>query len=568
MLWLQNKMQKIIHSSWISLTFIGVLVFVAYVNIFPNQFILDDHDYIENWPLIQDWRNLPYFFWKYVPPTGQEGVFSPFKTLFHAVQYHFFQLNPVGYHAIALLNYFLIICLVYHASWHLLQQRGIVFLATLLFALHPVHVEYVSSMTGSVDAIGITFFFISFLFYIRAQKKPQILNRRLYVWALIFAFLAIFTHELILSLPFLFLWYNFCFIRNQTNGKSWLWRSIPFFAVGVSYIAAKLFALGAVSRGQYLHDSFNLTMLVIVKALLKYVWICFFPIHLTHNHVIAPGIFSYGQDDFDQYAVLSQSWFDPQVVIALALLTYLGYFAYQKFSSEKIFTFCIGWFFIALIPVLNIVPSAIYFAERYLFVGSFTFCFLAAYYLNRLIQSKQTRRRFSYALVAGIFVTVLVGVFIARIMLRNKDFYNDVTLFESAVRANPKSALMRTDLGVVYIHSGQSEKALKSFEQALQIRPDDPDIYFAMSDAYVQLGRYENGEAMLVKAIELKPDYAEAYFNLAGMYAYRGDSQKAENSLRRAVFYLNERGDVEQAKQFEITMQEYLLKKHNDIQSK
>ncbi|MBI5412359.1 tetratricopeptide repeat protein, partial [Candidatus Peregrinibacteria bacterium] len=492
---------------------IFLLTFIAYSNIFRNQFILDDHDYIENWPLIQDWRNFPQFFWGYVPPAGQEGVFSPLKTLLHAVNYHLFGLNPSGYHVAGLFNYFVTVYFIYRTSFYLIKEYRIAFITTLLFALHPVHAEYVASMTGSVDAAGITFLFVAFFFYIRSHGPSSGLNKKRYIVAVLFAFLAMFAHELTLSLPFLLLWYDFCFLREKSSRKGIAGRVMPFFIIGAVYILLKFLVLKSITRGHYLYDSFELTMLVIVKALMKYVYICFLPIVLTHNHVIADGIFSFDQDDFDRYAVLSQSWLDGQVLMALLLLGSIFYIAVRKWEQEPLVTFCLGWFFISLLPVLNIVPSGVYFAERYLFVGTFTFCLLLAYYINKLRRSN----RLGLARISVFMIMALVVFDIVRIRTRNQELRDDVSLFESAVRANPQSALMHNDLGIVYAKHGKPQQALASFRQALAIRTDDPVTYFSMAQAYIQLDDKKKAADALEQAIILNPRYAEAHYNLAGL---------------------------------------------------
>ncbi|MCK5179202.1 MAG: hypothetical protein KAR32_06695, partial [Candidatus Omnitrophica bacterium] len=159
---MQTRFLKWVHNPWISLGTICLLTFLAYSNVFHNPFFMDDYAFIVDWSLIQDWKNLPQFFLGYQPPPGQEGVFSPIKTLIHAFNYHSFGDDPFGYHVFAFINYLVSIIIVYKISLFFLRGRLATFLGTLLFALHPVHIEYVSSLTGSVDAVGVNLMFISF----------------------------------------------------------------------------------------------------------------------------------------------------------------------------------------------------------------------------------------------------------------------------------------------------------------------------------------------------------------------------------------------------------------------
>src|SRR3989338_28062 len=136
----QRKLTDFLFRPWTGLAAIYALTFAAYSNMFRNEFIMDDFDFVVNWPLIRDWKNLPRFFMGYVTPSGQEGVYSPLKTLLHAVNYHLFGLNFTAHHIFSFVNYAVSIYFVYKIASVFLKDQGARFWTTLVFALHPVHV--------------------------------------------------------------------------------------------------------------------------------------------------------------------------------------------------------------------------------------------------------------------------------------------------------------------------------------------------------------------------------------------------------------------------------------------
>ena len=548
---MQIKFSKWVQNPWISLGVICLLTFLAYSNIFYNPFFMDDYAFIVDWSLIQDWKNLPQFFLGYQPPPGQEGVFSPIKTLIHALNYHSFGDDPFGYHVFAFINYLVSIIIVYKISLFFLRDRLATFLGTLLFALHPVHIEYVSSLTGSVDAVGINLMFISFYFYICGQRDDGRLNRPYYLASLGFALASIYLHELCITLPVSFLCYDACFMSKKISYRKVFLRTLPLFLFSASYVLAKFLTLGTITRGRYLYDSFYLTMLVTVKAWAKYVYISFFPATLTFNHVISKGIFSFDQEDFDRISVMTQSILDPQVLISLVMLGGIGYFAFKNFKKNPLITFCVGWFFIGLLPGSNIVPSGVYFAERYLYPGSLGFCLLFGWSMNKLFQSEKRFFKIRASTVAAVITVMITVLFGARIWARNLDAKTEVALYESAVRANPQSALMRTDLGLVYIRYQFPEKAIESFKEALKIRIDDPVIYFSMAEAYMNIGENEQAKEALETAVIVDPDYADAYYNLAGVCAALGENASAREYLNKAVLYYRQQGENQKADHYE-----------------
>ncbi len=536
---------------------IFVLTLLSYSNMFHNPFFMDDFDFIVDWPLIQDWSNWPRFFIGYVPPAGQEGIFSPLKTLIHAVNYHLFGPDPFGHHVFAFMGYLFGLVMVYKISFFFLQDHRATFLGTLLFALHPVHIEYVSSMTGGVDAVGIVLLFASFYFYVHVYDGHGRFRRFIYGGSLLFAFLSIYLHELCITLPVMFLWHDFCWRRGKLSCKELALRVGPFFAFSISYVLAKYVTLGAITRGHYIYDSFYLTMLVAIKAMAKYVYISFFPVTLTFNHVISKGIYSFEQKDFDRHAVLFQSFLDPQVLMSLGVLGVLAYIALKSYKNEPLVTFCIGWFFIGLLPGANIVPSGVYFAERYLYAGSLGFCLLFGYYMNRFFQADKRFWGLKCSVLA-MFMTIFIVIFCGvRIWIRNGDGRSEVALYESAVRTNPHSALMRTDMGIVYARYGLEEKALNSLQEAIKIRPDDPVPYFVMADVYRQIRQYEQAVEALRMTISLDPAHAGAYYNLAGIYAFLGKRPEARENLEKALYYYQIQGSPEEARELEQAFWDY-----------
>ncbi|MCA9399543.1 MAG: tetratricopeptide repeat protein, partial [Candidatus Omnitrophica bacterium] len=503
------------------------------------EFLMDDRDFIVEWDLIRDWNNLPQFFMDYTPPAGQEGIYSPLKTLFHAANYHLFGFNPFGYHVVSLIIHCLGIFFVYRIAELLTENSPAAFLAGLFFAVHPVQVEAITYMTASIDMIGIVFLFAAFYLYIKRWYKRFFL----------FSILAVFTHELSISLPVLFLWYDLC-LRREDGIRKIILRVLPLIVLVGVYAWIKASVLGGLTRGSYVADSFYLTMLITIKAWAKYIVLLFAPFTLTHNHIISKGISSFDQTDFDPAAVTSQSLVDPQVLLSLLLIGAFVVLSYKRFYSKPLISFCIGWFFISLLPVSNIIPSGVYFGERYLYPGMLGFCVLAGIYGYQLSTQKP------FKIFGILLVTAAVIAFSIRTWERNKDWRNEIVFYQSAVKANPQSALMRNDLGLVYTRFGKLPQAEESFQQALTIR-QDPVTYFSLSEVYTQLQYYDKAIKALETAISLNPQYAEAHYNLAGLYAYSKNKEKALYHFDRSQELFRQQDPMIELRQMENSFKTY-----------
>jgi len=104
-------------------------------------------------------------------------------------------------------------------------------------------------------------------------------------------------------------------------------------------------------------------------------------------------------------------------------------------------------FFLTLAPVLNsrwLGPNV--FTERYLYLPSVGFCWVAAWGILR-IRAQAAGRRPAWGAALGIVLGV-VGVLAAvRIVTRNRDWRDEITYYRATLAAEPEAASLRINLG-------------------------------------------------------------------------------------------------------------------------
>ncbi len=143
-----------------------------------------------------------------------------------------------------------------------------------------------------------------------------------------------------------------------------------------------------------------------------------------------------------------------------------------------------------------------------------------------------------------------------RTWARSIEMKDEISIFKSAIKANPTSALMRNDLGISYTQYGEPQEAIKSFQEALELK-EDPVTYFAMAEVYANLGQNNEADKFLQKAIKLDPEFADAYYNLASLYAFRKNNDKAKVYLNKALFLYEKQGKTENAKRYKVVFDDY-----------
>ncbi|MFC1704798.1 tetratricopeptide repeat protein [Nanoarchaeota archaeon] len=510
-----------------------LLTSLVYSNIFQNDFVWDDFDFIVNWEETRSLKNMPLFL-KGAVPTNHEGVYRPLRGVFYALSYQLWGLNQVGYHLQSILIHLTCTLLVYLITLQITKKNIIAFMCSLVFGVHPIHIEAVTFMTSTFDTIGIIFFLASFYLYIKSDFAK---NKSIQFASLLFALLAFFTYELTLTLPLLLVLYDFCFKRiNKKNAIERIKLYIPYFIAIIIYFSIRVSIVHTSMRGDYLAGSFYITMLLMTKAFLKYISLVAFPVGLSVDHTISKGISS-----FRIYAptevLLSQSIFNPDILFSIAVLICLLVVAVKSFKKYPIISFCIGWFFIALGPVSNIIPQYMLLAEKYLYIPSFGFCLLFSsiiYYIyNIRMDNKKMMKYVRIASVVLFAFTVLS--YSALTVSRNNDWENEFVLWSRAVETSPESISSHNNLGLIYHDNGKINLAIEEYMKIIELNPGSFEAFYNLADAYYSQDKIDLAIEQYKNALEINPKYAPAHYNLGNAYRKQEKLSFAMAEYRRAI---------------------------------
>ena len=137
----------------LSLLLVAVTL-VAYLPALPGQFIWDDNGYVTNNLLLHSLKGL----WQIWSVPGATPQYYPLTFTSFWVDYHLWQLNPLGYHLINVLLQALNAILL----WTILRRLDVpgAWLAAAVFAVHPVNVESVAWVTERKNLLA-GFFYLS-----------------------------------------------------------------------------------------------------------------------------------------------------------------------------------------------------------------------------------------------------------------------------------------------------------------------------------------------------------------------------------------------------------------------
>jgi tetratricopeptide (TPR) repeat protein len=217
------------------------------------------------------------------------------------------------------------------------------------------------------------------------------------------------------------------------------------------------------------------------------------------------------------------------LVLGLSLVA-LAY----SWRRERLVSFGLLWFFVNIAPVLNARwLGANVFTERYLYLPSLGFCWIAAWGVGLLwmrLAGRPTARRFYAVGLAMVAILCLV-----RIVTRNRIWHDDPTFYRSTLAAQPDAIALRINLGAVYWNSGSPDQAEAEWREALRRAPNHWLILNNLGLACARKKRYDEAIEDFQRSIRLRPNYADSHMNLGRTYAETGAGEKAEAQLRAAV---------------------------------
>ena len=495
------------------------VVAVLYLNSLGNDFVnWDDPGTILNNKQIRslEWTNLKDIF-----TLRKASTYQPIRVLSYAVDYHFWQLNPLGYHITNIVLYILTCIMILFTTRELSQflrsdktsqsHWRVGFFAALLFAVHPVHVEAVTWLSGRKEVLLGFFSFSSVYFYLRASGPLSRAKRgTLYGLAFLCFVLATLSKPSAVVLPVIMLVFELC--REKANLTRVVKKAVWFApAAVVSFILALvLMKVMVEAEGIYPYWGGSLLSNFLVASYL----------FLLNIKLVAWTI------NYSNIYILMI----PFSILGLFLLLNVALIGLAVWMRKRwpLIAFAIFWFYVTLLPFSNLIPISTLLADRYVFIPSFAYCLVLALCFEKLwsVKRKDVSRDF-FPFLTTVFLIGLVVGYGYMTVHQNTVWKDSYTLWLDAAAKQEKSSMPMTSLGALFLDGDMDEEALEVLEKAVKANPSDALGHNNLGIAYQRLGDYKKSEHHYLKALSLKPRLYESLFNLGGLYAEKGDFDKS-----------------------------------------
>jgi tetratricopeptide (TPR) repeat protein len=390
----------------------------------------------------------------------------------------------------------------------------------LLFAAHPVHVEAVTWLAARKEVLQGFFFFFAFYLYLRGREEEG-RKRILLLTLVLFSFLlATLSKPSAIVFPAVLIIYEISLRKNPWIDffkKHWLFFSFSvLISILFTFILLKvMWDAGGIKP--YRGGTFFNNVITSFYVFLYNIKLLIFTINYSAAYTIPVS-----------NPILSLRTF---IFVGITLLL----FGLSLWSSKKtrVIFFSFFFFFVTLLPYLNLIPISTILADRYIFIASFSSCFLFGIVFNRLceVQRKNLSENFFKLLSVALFLFILFGYSLMTLR-QNKIWENSYTLWADAVEKYPESNTANALMGAVYMDLGMDEKAVIYLERAVRILPYDYQSRDNLGTVYGNLGQPEKALKEFSTAIWLNPEDDTIKINLSVFYQRQKEYEKAEEVLK------------------------------------
>jgi protein O-mannosyl-transferase len=505
------------YSSWLRLAPLVVLLLTVVAHctgLFNGYVNLDDELYLINNKAITS-LDIDSIVKMFSFDSVYGGNYHPLVALTNAIEYSLVGLDFKLYHAVNLAfhlaNTYLVFIFIKKLSQGNVAVAGVV---SLLFGIHPMHVESVAWLSERKDVLYSFFYLLAIVAYLRYKETAK---AKYVVLSLIVFVLSLLSKSMAVTLPVVLMAIDYYYdngikMREQLN-------KLPFFALSLAF---GLLTIKTQTDQHYIGAyNFNLIEKLVISSYsaVYYIVKLFVPAELCCMIPFPKG--------------------GLPIVYYFATAGFAGILAASYFIKGKFATLIrFGlWFYLgSIFVVLQFVSvGAAVVCERYTYMPYIGLFFVLAM-LGHIVNTAQTG---VLVRIKPVLLPMLIFVTVAFTYLsfeRNKVWYNGVTLWEDATAKQGDVAdyawfglgnALKSEYDVTVkerfpagmpsaVPADLQEmrvQILAAYKKCIDLNSEFPNYLVNAAAAQGEFGDKKASLAALDRAIQLKPDYEQALFN-------------------------------------------------------
>ncbi len=498
------SLKHMLEDRRIALPLLLLLTFAVYAQSIGFEFVYDDNSRIVTNELIRSPENIPSMVMQEDRSSAKStGYYRPLIPVIDTLAYMAFGARPSGFHFLSITYHLIATALVYFLALRVLSSAAGALFAAAIFGLHPINTEAVAFVTAKNNVICGIFVLGASLCFMRFRQRGTKEGRYMLAASSILLFLGALSKEFALMTPFAL--FAFERISGRLRHRRDLLAYIPLVVVVAVYLALRALVLRDSQGAGFALETLHVRLYAMLDVLVSYLRLSFIPVsqRALYTFKLIPG---------------------PLTAVSAVFLAALVYASFSR-RWRGVAGFPAAWFFLFLMPVMNILPvSGSPMAERSLYIPVIG----AALFMGALYERHGSRRG------ASAVAMLVLASFAVLTLMRIPVWKDNDALYSHMIATESMHWKGWYSLGMIRFQQGDHKEARRLWDISESLIPEMRRMRYELGLKYEGQGQYEKAEAEFRKVLFAK-ETSEAYLHLGNVLMGQGRAAGAEQAFKKAL---------------------------------
>ncbi|HRZ40722.1 MAG TPA: tetratricopeptide repeat protein [Candidatus Omnitrophota bacterium] len=385
--------------------------------------------------------------------SGNHSRFNPLVFISYMSTLRFFGPNPFWFHATSLLFHLGCVAAAFWLTMLLTQSLPVSVMTSLLFGIHPIHVEPVAWISSLMHVMYSLFYLLSLILFLKAIRSERANPLLLFASFISFVICGCCFSAGAATLPAILL--LLCVWQDSSLQKKRLALLLPFFALSLFWAWITVFAAknSHIITNPYFNTStYSLNERIHLSSLSIFYYLRQLIAPLNFTIVYPEGYYSHPFNAL--YTVF----------LAVGILALLMFYKRRPVQTRPVF-FGALFFLITILPFLKIYSTTSSLTnDRYCYLACYGIFFILALWANLLLEKRVPLIR-TVSAIAAVYLLIITWS-------ACRNWKNSATLWSNQITAYPKAYPAYVGRADFYLSQGRYQNALDDLDRALQLKPD------------------------------------------------------------------------------------------------
>lgn len=504
--------------------FLVAAVFAVYANVYNNAFVFDDDLLIRINELLRSWSTFGQLLTASTTAGAHiaGGFYRPVQNILYFIVFQLGGESPVGFHFLNIALHAANACLGYRLALRLNLDPRAALLGMLVWALHPLHTEAITYMSGTADPLFVLFCLGGLNVILPKANLRQVLL------SLPFFALALLSKETAVVFPALVVVCLYFIsdrrLKVKTYSATW-----PLWIITTLYLAwrvnspdldgperyKELLKMPAFATMKYYAENPSVRFMTFLATLPAYAQLILWPVGLHMERTFPL------YDDPASLQVMTGA--------LMLVITAVQIFANRSQAARPL-TWGLLWFGAAHAPNSGVLFSMnSLFLEHWMYLPTIgLFLGVAQSFIPILNRINKPQ---AYSIAAGCGLIVVTAL-TARTYDQNRIWGDPITFYTNIFSHGVQSPRAHNNLAIAYMGQRNLPKAIEEYRRAIAEGDTYAETHYNLAIALMALpdqkAQLPQVIAELERSLQIEPGFFRSYQMLADLYTQMGDKTKAE----------------------------------------